>query len=253
MDVIKLIGTGGALTPGTALGAAALTAATAWAVVATAHGFGLPVAAHAHGTDGIAQAVAAGADTIEHCSWLRPDGSAGQPEPAVAAAMRSRGSIAVLAGPLTLNGTTAGAGWLRELTPGAQRLLDRWAAARQLAAGGVQVAAGTDSFFGQFPAAQDLAYHAEALVRVAGWPAQDVITMMTADAAATLGPKGLRTGRLAVGCHADVLVTDGNPLTDITALRQVKDVLIGGRRVSLPAASTAAGMRQAPERQGLGG
>ncbi len=33
-----------------------------------------PVAAHAHGTAGIRQAVAAGVDSIEHCTWMTADG-----------------------------------------------------------------------------------------------------------------------------------------------------------------------------------
>ena len=232
VDVVKVVSTGGALTPGTDLGATSLDDATISAVIAAAHGAGLPVAAHAHGTAGIEQAVGAGADTIEHCSWLRPDGSAGEAEPSVVSAMSRRGTAAVLAGPLALAESPAGPGWLAELTPGARRLLGRWDAARQLVAAGVRVAAGTDSFFGQFPAAHDLAYHAEALVRAAGWSAHDVVTMMTAGAAAALGPAGRHTGRLAVGFRADVLVTDGDPLSDIRSLRKIKDVLVGGRRVN---------------------
>ncbi|MEU2040455.1 amidohydrolase family protein [Nocardia niwae] len=42
--------------------------------VAAAHDHGLPVAAHAHGTTAIRQAVAAGVDSIEHCTWMTADG-----------------------------------------------------------------------------------------------------------------------------------------------------------------------------------
>src|SRR5581483_3340654 len=38
-------------------------------IVAEAHNHGLPVAAHVFSKDGIENAVAAGADTIEHCYW----------------------------------------------------------------------------------------------------------------------------------------------------------------------------------------
>lgn len=43
-------------------------------VVEEAHRLGLPVAAHAHGTSSIRRAVAAGVDTIEHCTWLTGPG-----------------------------------------------------------------------------------------------------------------------------------------------------------------------------------
>jgi imidazolonepropionase-like amidohydrolase len=42
-------------------------------VMPEAHRLGKRVAAHAHGRQGIAQAVAAGVDTIEHCSFAGPD------------------------------------------------------------------------------------------------------------------------------------------------------------------------------------
>ncbi len=240
VDVIKIIATGGALTPGTPLGQAQLDPATARAVVATSHHLGLPVAAHAHGATGITQAAAAGVDTIEHCSWLGPDGKTGPIIPAVAGDMRQRKIVAVLAGPLTLQGP-ATAAWQQALTPAARRQLGRWAAARQLAAAGVTLAVGTDSFFGQFPGYQDLAYHAEALVHGAGWPAPDVIAMVTAGGAAALGAAGRRIGRLAPGYRADVLVADGDLVQDITGLRRVRDVLISGRRPGVPPGPAAAG------------
>jgi len=43
-------------------------------IIAAAREHGLPVAAHAHGTAGITQAVAAGVDSIEHCTWMTEDG-----------------------------------------------------------------------------------------------------------------------------------------------------------------------------------
>ncbi|MDJ1130591.1 amidohydrolase family protein [Streptomyces iconiensis] len=44
------------------------------ALVDEAHNAGVPVAAHAHGTDGIAAAMDAGVDTIEHCPWRTSTG-----------------------------------------------------------------------------------------------------------------------------------------------------------------------------------
>jgi len=63
--------TGGHLTPdGPAMWESQFTLDELCVVVDEARRHGLPVAAHAHGTEGIADAVAASVDTIEHCTWL---------------------------------------------------------------------------------------------------------------------------------------------------------------------------------------
>src|SRR6185436_2536264 len=71
-DLIKVMVTGGHLTPGGAnMWESQFSAAELRAVVEEARGLGPPVAAHAHGTDGIVSAVEARVDTIEHCTWIR--------------------------------------------------------------------------------------------------------------------------------------------------------------------------------------
>ena len=44
--------------------------------VEVAHSYGLPITAHAHGPDGIADAVTAGVDGVEHCTFATADGVA---------------------------------------------------------------------------------------------------------------------------------------------------------------------------------
>ena len=67
---IKLIATGGVLTPGIPVSFSAFTAEELEAGVREAHERGLPVAAHAIGAEGIRAAVLAGVDSIEHCNQL---------------------------------------------------------------------------------------------------------------------------------------------------------------------------------------
>jgi imidazolonepropionase-like amidohydrolase len=67
---IKLIATGGVLTPGIPVSFTAFTAEELSAGVREAHERGLPVAAHAIGASGIRAAVLAGVDSIEHCNQL---------------------------------------------------------------------------------------------------------------------------------------------------------------------------------------
>jgi len=67
---IKLIATGGVLTPGTEPGGASYTEEELAAGVAEADRLGVPVAAHAIGTEGIKNAIRAGVGSIEHGSYL---------------------------------------------------------------------------------------------------------------------------------------------------------------------------------------
>ena len=75
-DLIKVMSTGGFMTTGTAAPwFAQFTPAELSAVTGEAHRLGKRVAAHAHGKEGIARAVAAGVDTIEHGSFAGRTGS----------------------------------------------------------------------------------------------------------------------------------------------------------------------------------
>jgi imidazolonepropionase-like amidohydrolase len=67
---IKLIATGGVLTPGIPATFSAFTAEELEAGVREAHERNLSVAAHAIGANGIRAAVLAGVDSIEHCNQL---------------------------------------------------------------------------------------------------------------------------------------------------------------------------------------
>jgi imidazolonepropionase-like amidohydrolase len=65
-------------------------------------------------------------------------------------------------------------------------------------------------------------------VQVAGQPAMDALVGTTSLNAAALGMQD-RIGSLAPGMEADLIAVDGDPLTDITALRRVLFVMKGGR------------------------
>ncbi|TML15686.1 MAG: hypothetical protein E6G39_06565, partial [Actinobacteria bacterium] len=67
---IKVVATGGVLTPGIKVDVTAFTLEELEAAVDEAHKWDLPIAAHAHGAAGIANAVRAGVDSIEHGSQI---------------------------------------------------------------------------------------------------------------------------------------------------------------------------------------
>lgn len=67
-------------------------------------------------------------------------------------------------------------------------------------------------------------------VQTSGQKPMDAIVSATSLNAASLG-LGTTLGALAAGYEADIIAIDGNPLTDITAVRRVSFVMKGGRVV----------------------
>jgi len=67
---IKVVATGGVLTPGIPVSFTAMTPDELLAVVEEAHSWGRKVAAHAIGAEGVLRAVRAGVDSVEHCNQL---------------------------------------------------------------------------------------------------------------------------------------------------------------------------------------
>jgi imidazolonepropionase-like amidohydrolase len=96
-DFIKVCATGGGMTPGSVVGRAQYSTAELRALVDDAHRLGRPVAAHVHGTEGIARAVEAGVDTLEHVSWLDEAGRHQAFDEPVAREMARRGVFANIA------------------------------------------------------------------------------------------------------------------------------------------------------------
>ena len=74
-DWIKVMASGGNMTPGTNIFAAQFSVEELRAIVAEAHRLEMKVAAHAHGVEGITVAVEAPVDMIEHCSFQTPEGA----------------------------------------------------------------------------------------------------------------------------------------------------------------------------------
>lgn len=67
---IKVVATGGVLTPGIPVSFTAMTPEELAAAVDEAHSWGRRVAAHAIGAEGVLRSVVAGVDSVEHCNQL---------------------------------------------------------------------------------------------------------------------------------------------------------------------------------------
>lgn len=227
-DVIKVMATGGGLTRGgAAIWESQFTPGELRLVVRESRKHGLPVAAHAHGSEGIAAAVAAGVDTIEHCTWMA-DGGFDLREDVVADIVAKEIRVCPAASP----------NWRAFAERfGAERAAEMFGRVRWMSEQGVRLIGGTDAgvpgaVFDGFASSLGFFQHL-------GLPPARILDMATTEAAHALGVAA-DTGVLRPGYRADLLVVDGDPLADVHALRDVRFVMAGGRP-HLPALPPAAG------------
>ena len=227
--VVKVMASGGVLTPGTDVTACQFTLEELRALVDEAHRLGLPVTAHAHGLAAVERSVAAGVDGIEHCSCLTPTGVRLPPELAAALAA---GGVDVCPTVGFLPGV--------DPPPHVQARMEAVGATVEqhlphvaaLYRAGVTLLAGTDAGVGPPKPHGSVAHAVADLVGSCGAPLADALTAATARAARACG-LGDRTGRLAAGYDADLLLADGDVTADVTALQRPRAVVSRGREVAL--------------------
>ncbi|HEY5711168.1 MAG TPA: amidohydrolase family protein, partial [Allosphingosinicella sp.] len=217
-DVIKFMATGGVLSQGDRQLGQSFTDAEMRAIVETAHGLGLKVAAHAHADEGIAAAVRAGVDSIEHGTFASP---------ATIQLMRQRGTTLVP----TLMAFVGirerlGTGVYTPIVESKVRMtLEVVARAARLAhAAGVPVVFGTDAAV--YDHGRNAGEFVELVERAGLTPAQ-AIASATTGAARLLGLQD-EIGRIAPGMSADLIAVDGDPLADVRVLQQVRFVMVRG-------------------------
>lgn len=217
VDFIKTCSTGGVFSKGTLLGAPQGTPEELAAIVDEAHMRGLKVAVHAHGTIGIKNAIRAGADTIEHASYLDDE--------AISLAKR-RGvylSMDIYNTEYTLaegekNGVLQESLDKERAVGGVQR-----ESFRKAVQSGAKVVFGTDAAI--YPHG-DNAKQFSRMVQFGMTPLQ-AIRAATSLAAEALGKSG-SLGCLEAGCAADIIAVSGDPLGDVAVLENVDFVMKGG-------------------------
>lgn len=90
---------------------------------------------------------------------------------------------------------------------------------------GLKIAFGTDGGAGcHGRLAEEIVYR----VQTAGQPAMDALVQATSIPAESIGLAD-KIGSIKVGMEADLIVLDGDPLRDITALNRVLFVMKGGK------------------------
>ncbi len=222
VDVIKIMASGGNMTPGTRQECAQFDPGVLRAAVDEAHRHGLPVTAHAHGTPAIADAVAAGVDGMEHVSFWSADGVDTPDE--LLRAIADRGIVVGgTIGLVPVPGLVPPPAVLARLP----KILQNY---RRLLELGAAFVAGTDAGIGP-PKPHGVLARAPQMLRDLGLgPAESLVTVTSVAA----GVCGLahRKGRVAPGYDADLLVIDGDPLADATALQRVRAVWARGALVA---------------------
>jgi imidazolonepropionase-like amidohydrolase len=224
-DVIKLIATGGVMTPGVEPGSPQLTLEEMRAAVEEATKAGRRTAAHAQGSTGIADAIEAGITTIEHGIFLTDE---------IIAAMKRRGVFLVptLAAPAAISGGGLAAGIPDYIVRKSDAVVAAHVASfRRAHEAGARIAAGADSGT-PLNVHGSLLPELELMVKY-GMTPLEAIRSATSVAADALGLAG-ETGRLAAGSAADLLAVAGDPAERIGALADVRLVLARGAIIRSP-------------------
>ncbi len=229
-DLVKIMTSGGVMTPATDIRACQFTTEEVRAVVGEAHRLGLAVTAHAHALTAVEQCIAAGVDAIEHCSCLGGQGMHTPPQ--LAAAIAAAGIVVcpTLGHDLTRSGGQPPAQMKAMMERTGFTMEGRLAQVGELYRGGVTLISGADSGINPVKAHGILPQAVIELVDC-GVPATTALASATSLAAHACG-LARRTGRLRAGLDADLLLVNGDPTTDITVIRDVRTVVSRGRIVN---------------------
>jgi len=222
VDVIKIMASGGTMTPGTRQECAQFDAGVLRAAVDEAHRHGLPVTAHAHGTQAIADAVAAGVDGMEHVTFWSAAG-VDTPKELLRAIADQRIVVGATVGLVPVPGLA----WPAEIVSRIQKIVQNHRRLHEL---GAPFVAGTDAGIAPVKPHGVLAY-APPMLRDIGLGPAESLRAITSVAAGVCG-LAHRKGRIAPGYDADLLAVDGDPLADKAALQRVRAVYARGALVA---------------------
>ena len=226
VDVVKIMASGGNMTPGTDVAACQFTLQELRAVVDESHRVGLRVTAHAHALTAVEQAIEAGVDGIEHCTCLTADGVDFSPD---LMARLSRAQIDVCPTLGRDPGVVPPPRLLEMFERFNMTLEKRQPVVAAAHAAGVRIISGDD---GGITSGKRHGIFAEAVIGLQSGGVSIADTLVSATSLAAQGcGVGDRKGMLRAGYDADVLVVNGDATTDITALRAVEVVILGGELV----------------------
>ena len=216
-DWIKVIASGAVLAIGSEPGAPEMSEAEIRAAAEVAHRAGKRLAAHAHGARSIKDALSAGADTIEHASYLDDEGIR----------LAKTRNVAFVFD--VYNGdyidTEARRNGMPEefLRKNLETLHRQRESFTRAHLAGLRLAFGTDAAV--YPHGDNAKQFR--LMCALGMTPMEAIRSATSVAADVMGwPE--KVGAVLPGRYADLVAVEGNPLEDITLLEDIPVVIKGG-------------------------
>lgn len=219
VDIIKIMTSGGNMTPGSRPEQPQYGLPELRAAVNEAHRHNLPITAHAHATQAIVAGLAAGLDSFEHLTFMTAEGVDPIPDEVLTALARRGVTVGMTLGLAPVPGATPPPGMIA-------RRPALVANARRLFEAGVNMIAGTDAGIAPIKP-PDVIRWAIPQFQQLGMTAAQALHACTAQAATALG-LGHRKGQLRPGYDADILAVDGDPLSDPAALHAIRAVYVRG-------------------------
>lgn len=215
-DWLKIFATGGVSSTHTTLDYVVYSRDELAAATEEAHRVGKGIAAHAHGGKGLRLCLEVGIDTIEHGALADEDDL----EEIEKHGAWLVGTLSILFHPTGIEQGDGGNPIIMDKVMHTRKIVEKNFS--KVPKSGVKYAMGTDSMHGHLPT------EAELLVKFGATP-RDALMAITSRAAEAVRIND-STGTLASGKLADVISVRGNPLKDITALRQIGLIMKSGVR-----------------------
>jgi imidazolonepropionase-like amidohydrolase len=218
-DVIKIASTGGVLDLSENGTGAEFTIDEIKAVVETAKDYGLRVACHAHGAEGIRRAILGGVTSIEHGTFMNEE------DMELAKKYGTYLVPTIIAGKSVADSAKI-PGYFppviaRKAMEVGTQIQQNFGKAYKA---GVKIAFGTDAgVYAHGKNYLEFGYMVEA-----GMPPMAAIKSATTSAADLLGIAAT-TGSISINMSADIVAVDGDPLTDISVMKNVTFVMKQGK------------------------
>ncbi|HZK12291.1 MAG TPA: amidohydrolase family protein [Atribacterota bacterium] len=223
VDFIKLMATGGSLTPQSSRRGIQYSYDEIRLVVEEAHLRGKKVAAHALCTKGIIDSAKAGVDTIEHCAWLDPEDGFIYDDNSVKQMFDRK----IYINPCL----PATAKYLSRVSPEEKTYLfnSRIGLLKKTFQAGVEMLAGTDSGVPEV-GFNSIVESIKLLNEYIGLSKMQAIFAATINSANALGIGDL-VGSIEVGKFADMMIVESDPLNNLDDLKKVVMVIKSGEIV----------------------
>lgn len=223
-DFLKIMASGGGMTPSTIPRLPYYTVEELRVATDEAHRLGRKIAAHCHSTKSIEDCLEVGIDTIEHASFLSPDGQR-KVEPSIVEKIVNSGTYVC---PTLSAGHKAPDRALKDeykLQMQKNMQGSNFSIMHEM---GVKLIAGTDAgvtftTFDNYPICLELAI-------AGGMTNMQAIQSGTSVASEALGISNV-VGTIQTGKEADIIAVDGDPLEDISTLWNIAMVMKAGELI----------------------